>query len=203
MVEERPDDLPAIAGPRVGMDNGPGVGDARGKGHAHDGCVVAGIDPQVSIVGVDIVVGPGKGKADQRLQNRARTFDLGRCVVVAQDLLIVPRVPSSPAVGAPLGHAPTVASAGLPKTNRVIHRPQVGGFGEVKLLQVVGGSARFGAVERIDDLVCVGEVLPLRCIDGGAGAGIISIGVGFLAIWLSRKSDDKMTAIANLDFFQI
>ncbi len=34
----------------------------------------------------------------------------------------------------------------------------------------------------------------------GAGAGISSIGLGCLAIWLSIKSDDKMTSIANLEF---
>lgn len=34
----------------------------------------------------------------------------------------------------------------------------------------------------------------------GGGAGIAAIGVGFLGAWIAQKSDDKMRAIANLEF---
>jgi len=34
----------------------------------------------------------------------------------------------------------------------------------------------------------------------GGGAGITGLGVGFLAAWMGRKSDNKMKAIANLEF---
>ena len=36
----------------------------------------------------------------------------------------------------------------------------------------------------------------------GTGAGITSIGLGCLAIWMSIKSDGKMTSIANLEFHE-
>jgi len=34
----------------------------------------------------------------------------------------------------------------------------------------------------------------------GSGAGITSIGIAFLGAWMGRKSDNKMKAIANLEF---
>jgi len=34
----------------------------------------------------------------------------------------------------------------------------------------------------------------------GVGVGIIAVGIGFLGVWIAQKSDNKMAAIANLEF---